>query len=109
MPMPRVSDVLKDLADAADAYAVAVQAHHGELMLATEASGERVQEGHLLIDSSPAPVASGSCRLCGPRTRIGLGRRVATHPVSIRPCLRCHPPRNPRHHEGDHLGQPART
>ena len=57
MPLPPVSEVLKELADAADAYAIAVQAYDGGLMLGTEASGERGQEGRLLTESSPGPVA----------------------------------------------------
>jgi hypothetical protein len=49
--------VLHDLANAAEAYAIAVQAHDVGLMLGTEASGERGHEGRLLTDRSPAPVA----------------------------------------------------
>jgi hypothetical protein len=53
MALPRVSEVLEDLADAAEEYAIAVQAYDGGLMLGSEASGERGQEGRLLTEDSP--------------------------------------------------------
>ena len=58
MTPPRVSEVIKDLADAAEAYAIAVQAFEGGLMLGTEASGERGQEGRLITAGIPSPVAA---------------------------------------------------
>ena len=57
MTLPRVSEVIKDLADAAEAYAIAVQAFEGGLILGTEASGERGEEGRLIADGLPSPVA----------------------------------------------------